>query len=233
MTRWLKQNPFLKLLYFDRSEVERLLVLSAMFSVGLLLFRAAVTGDLFFFFLGWNLFLAFIPYAMTEWISRRPIWMDQTIRFIPFLSVWLLFIPNSFYILTDLFHLNKGGNVPRWFDLSLILSFAWNGLILGLLSVRRMEVIISSRFSFLNGLVFVVLVMALNALGIYIGRYLRFNSWDILTSPFSLAGEIVYLIIHPLRNLREWGMIFSFTILLVIMYEGWKRTSFHDGKIKV
>lgn len=228
MIRLMKQNRVLKFLFFDRRELEQWLILSGLFSVGLVLFRAAVTRDLFFFFLPWNLMLAFIPYAITEWFYRRVDWIEDRIRFWLVFLVWLLFIPNSFYIVTDLFHLHKGGDVPRWYDLVLIFSFVWNGLILGVLSLRRMETIICARFPFLSGLWFVVPMMGLNALGIYIGRYLRFNSWDIITDPFSLISDIFYLLIHPLRQNRDWGMILSFTILLVLIYEGLKRAASVD-----
>lgn len=225
MIKLLQQNRFLRMVFFSRKEMEQWLILSALFSIGLVFFRALVTRDLFFFFLPWNLLLAFIPYAITQWLGSRVDIMEKKLAFFATLFIWLLFIPNSFYIITDLFHLGKGGDVPKWYDLALIFSFAWNGLVLGALSVRRMEIILCARYPFLNGLWFVVPIMGLNALGIYIGRYLRFNSWDVLTDPLSLATDIIQLMIHPLRQNRDWGMILSFTILLVLIYEGMKKAA--------
>lgn len=225
MIRMLQKNRLLRSLYFNREEMEQVIILSGLFSVALVLFRAAVTRDLFFFFLPWNLFLAFIPFAITQWLSSRVDWIESSPKFLVLFFVWLLFIPNSFYIITDLFHLGKGGDVPRWYDLALIFSFAWNGLLLGVLSVRRMEQMICARFTFLNGLWFVIPIMGLNALGIYIGRYLRYNSWDIITDPISLISDILYLVIHPLQQNRDWGMILSFTMLLVLIYEGLKKVA--------
>ena len=65
----------------------------------------------------------------------------------------------------------------------------------------------------------------LNALGIYIGRYLRFNSWDVITNPFQLAGDIVYLGVHPVRNMEDWGMIVCFTVMMLLVYQGIERIS--------
>ena len=113
--------------------------------------------------------------------------------------------------------------MPLWFDLALIFSFAWNGIQLGILSVRKMERIIQLVFHQIKGMLFIFPVMALNAFGIYIGRYLRFNSWDILVNPFGLSGEILYLFIQPLRNLKDWAMIFCFTLLLMLIYESLKK----------
>jgi uncharacterized membrane protein len=126
-----------------------------------------------------------------------------------------------------LFHLIDCRNprVPAWFDLSLIFSFAWNGLLLGVLSVRQMEKLARPMVGAWWGGLFVYLVMALNALGVYAGRYLRLNSWDILTNPFELTLDMGRLIIHPLRSQQAWGMIACYTILLSFIYQMLKKLS--------
>jgi uncharacterized membrane protein len=141
------------------------------------------------------------------------------------LLLWLLFIPNSFYILTDLFHLDEFDSAPKWFDLLLIFSFAWNGLLLGIISVRKtemlLEIVTGRRFS----LLIVFVVMWLNAFGIYIGRYLRFNSWDIVMQPFSLFREMFEVIFHPLRNKMDWGMIAVYAVFMTVLYITMKKLS--------
>ena len=132
--------------------------------------------------------------------------------------VWLLFIPNSFYIITDLFHLTHVDSAPKWFDLLLLFSFAWNGIVLGIVSIRRTEIILESITGRSFSLFIIFIVMWLNAFGIYIGRYLRFNSWDILTQPFSLFKEMFEVLFHPLRNKMEWGMIAVYAVFMTMLY---------------
>jgi uncharacterized membrane protein len=114
---------------------------------------------------------------------------------------------------------------PLWFDLAMIYSFSWNGLLLGVLSVRGMERLLVPQASLQKELLFVFPVMWLNAFGIYIGRYLRYNSWDVLTNPFQLLRDIHYLIVHPVRNQFTWDMVISFSILMTLMYVMLKRIS--------
>jgi len=221
-------------LAFLRSEIGRLLMASTCFSCVLVTLRIIHTGRTMFLWLIWNLFLAYVPYLLSSWLTlrythpaqqsaQRPVrWQLIVLSFI-----WLLFIPNSFYILTDLFHLIdcRSTLVPAWFDLSLIFSFAWNGLLLGVLSVRQMEKIARPIIGAYWGGFFVYLVMALSALGVYAGRYLRFNSWDILTNPFQLTMDMGELIVHPLQNQQAWGMIACYTILLSFIYQMLKKLS--------
>ena len=120
-----------------------------------------------------------------------------------------------------LYHLADGhrnSRVPEWFDLILILSFAWNGLMLGVMSTRQVERLLAPEASAPGRWVFLYPVMWLNALGVYIGRYLRYNSWDIVTDPLDLLGDIIRMIAHPLRYHDAWGMIFCFSILLTFIY---------------
>ena len=208
-------------IFFLRTEMDRLLFLSILFSILLVGARVIHTGRMSFLFLIWNLFLAYIPYFITCLLARRPHWIKNKFLFIPLFLAWLLFVPNSFYIITDLFHLTDHYNdrqVPQWFDLAMILSFAWNGLLLGVLSVRQMEHILMPQLSLRYELLFLYPIMWLNALGVYTGRYLRYNSWDVITDPFSLLEDIMSLIIHPLRHQVAWDMIFCFSILMTLMY---------------
>jgi uncharacterized membrane protein len=207
--------------FFLRSALSRLLCLSMVFSVLLAIVRVIHTGRLEYIFLVWNLFLAWIPWFFSQWLTERTGWMKKKFNFALGFLVWLLFIPNSFYILTDLFHLIDESNdqvVPVWYDLILIFSFAWNGLLLGILSIRQMEKLLKSYFPGMGELVFLYPVMWLNALGVYIGRYMRYNSWDVLTSPVQFAQDIFRILFHPLIYQRAWGMIFCFSVLMTLMY---------------
>lgn len=217
------QRSFLFRLYFNRSENEQALIFCSVFSIGLMAFRIIYTGHVLFAFLAWNLFLAFIPYVISKKMSEAPI--TNRWKFFLCALVWLLFIPNAFYIITDLFHLDMNENVPLWYDLALLLSFAWSGLLFGIVSVRQMEKLFERNFNRKLDVLFVLPVMALNGFGIYIGRYLRFNSWDVLTNPFQLINDIVYLFIHPLHNRFDWSMIVCYTVLLSMIYYAIKKMS--------
>jgi uncharacterized membrane protein len=207
-----------------RTEVDRWLVASMLFSVLLVAARILYTRHLTFIFLTWNLFLAFVPYFISSMLWYNQGWIKSKIKFIVFFISWLLFIPNSFYIVTDLFHLGIS-NVPIWFDLALLLSFAWNGLLLGILSVRQMEKIMQVFLRGKHELFFLYPVMCLNAFGIYIGRYLRYNSWDVVSDPFELLADISVLLLHPLGYKYAWGMIICYSILMTFIYITIKKIS--------
>jgi len=214
----------IKVLWHNKPAIEKTFLLTGAFSILLLAVRIVVTGSLMFGFLPWNLLLAYVPYAITRRLTREKGEKIHRLKFIMMFSLWLLFLPNSFYIITDLFHLNQG-KAPKWFNLVLIFSFAWNGLLLGIISLRQMGSLIEPFISIRWRCIFLYLVMGLNALGIYIGRYLRFNSWDVITNPFQLAGDIVYLAVHPVRNMEDWGMIVCYAILMLLVYQGIERMS--------
>jgi uncharacterized membrane protein len=123
-----------------------IVVLSLLFSVSLIAARVYFTEKVTFVFLVWNLFLAAIPFVISSVLVVYQHKLSRVVLFSGFL-LWLLFFPNAPYILTDLFHLKERAGVPLWFDLMVILSAAWNGLILGLLSLQDIQHVISKRFS--------------------------------------------------------------------------------------
>jgi uncharacterized membrane protein len=201
------------------------LVLSCAFSCLLLLARVVVTGSGMYLFLPWNLVLAFVPYWITRWMISDVSLIENKYSRYALLGVWLLFIPNSFYIITDLFHLSHVSSAPKWFDLLLIFSFAWNGILAGIISLRRVELILNIAPGKNFSIPVVFVVMWLCGLGIYIGRYLRFNSWDIITDPFSLVAEIGAMLIHPVEYGFAWGMTFVYSVFMTFLYFTIKKLS--------
>lgn len=198
--------------------IHQWMIISCVFSLCLLIVRIAISHRLSYAFLAWNLILASVPFFISGWLNNRPTILKHRIKLFLLIFLWMLFMPNSFYILTDLFHLDNLGNGDSWFDLTLILSFAWNGILFGIISIYKMELLLKrSKGSFISGVV-VGAVMWLNAFGVYIGRFLRFNSWDIFLNPFSLLSEICNIFFEPFDHRYVWIMSFCFAFFMITIY---------------
>ncbi|MES2690281.1 MAG: DUF1361 domain-containing protein [Bacteroidota bacterium] len=182
------------------------------------LFRCFYTGSIMFFFLNWNLFLAFVPWFLTSLAIIKPQYFQHKGTIILLLFSWLLFFPNAPYILTDIFHLRRVFSMPVWFDTILIISFAWVGLVFGFLSLWDIETLLSRFMNKCWVHAIAVFLLLLAAFGIYLGRYLRFNSWDILTDPFNLLGDIGDRLINPYKHPRSWGMTLFMGVFLNMVY---------------
>lgn len=209
-----------------------LLAIMASFCIALFGIRIAFTGGINYFFLNWNLFLAFLPLLFTSLLALGGEFAEKRWVKIGVLFSWLLFFPNAPYILTDMFHLHKGSNAPMWFDLILILSYAWTGLIAGFISLYDIERILFKNKSQLTVVILSVVLIFITAFGIYLGRYLRFNSWDVFNQPGTILSEIADRFIHPMRHYRTWGMTLGLGVLLNFIY--WSlRMMFADEKPQI
>lgn len=206
-------------------------LVSCSFSFILLCARVAATGYVTYVFLVWNLFLAFIPYAISYWLCNNTHIIKSKLKLTAAVCAWLLFVPNSFYIVTDFFHLREIASAPKWFDLLLLLSFALNGLFFGIVSLQKMETIVYRASGRNFSLLIIFIVMSLNAYGIYIGRFLRYNSWDVVAQPFSLFTEMLEMILHPFHNKMEWGMIFCYAVFMTLLYITIKKMAGSFGQL--
>jgi uncharacterized membrane protein len=194
------------------------MALSSSVCVLLLIARMQWSGSIFYIFLGWNLFLAWIPFLFAVLLMRALEENRSKIYLFGLFCGWLLFFPNSPYIVTDLFHLRQKQGIPLWFDLVLILFFAWNGLLLGFASLFEIQKFLRSWLSVRVVNVFVVMLMILCSFGIYLGRYPRWNSWDIISNPVALFGDIFQMLLHPTENSRMVGVTFFFSLFLIAAY---------------
>jgi len=194
-------------LYFNLS-------LSIGFAFLLLVFRMKITHSNYYLFLVWNLFLAGIPFAITQLFKMSNQLRSWKIAAFLGFGTWLLFLPNSPYIITDLVHLHSDRSHLVWLDLFLVFVFAFNGLLLGLLSMLDMFSLISHYYGSRVAKYTLFKVCLLSGYGIYLGRFLRFNSWDITTKPASL----LYQIAHSLKEPKVWLITFAFGGFLWILF---------------
>lgn len=178
------------------------------FCIVLQLLRVQYTQSLFFSFLLWNLFLAIIPYAISELLKKmQP--SKNTLLFS--IGIWMLFLPNAPYIITDFVHLPK--STMLWFDLFLIFSFANTGLLLAIISINDIYKILKERFTVKIANRFITVTTILCGFGIYLGRFLRLNSWDVFTNPFSVLQTSFLSLTHS----TMWFVTIGFASLLWIL----------------
>jgi uncharacterized membrane protein len=187
--------------------------------VALVIARIAWTARFHYAFLVWNLFLAWLPLVFAllanDEYRNAP---KRTWRFYGLTIAWLLFLPNAPYIFTDLIHLMSRFYGHFWVDLVPILSCALTGLVLSFLSLYLMQSIVARMFGWLASWLFVACAAGLSGFGIYLGRFLRFNSWDVLFKPVELYHGIGHWAADPLANGTSFAFPILFATFLFIAY---------------
>lgn len=195
------------------------LLLSSLMACSFFAFRVFYSGTNNYSNLLPNLFLAWIPYifsvlaASTYRLHPKRWW-----NIFLFGLFWLIFFPNAPYMVTDFYHLDPRPPVPLWFDISLIAIFAFTGCFLAIASLRSIHLIIERFLGKIVGWLFALLTLGLGSLGVYLGRFSRFNSWDLLLRPKSIFRDIAYNLLNPLDNLGFIGFTLMFTSLLLVFY---------------
>jgi uncharacterized membrane protein len=176
------------------------------------------TGTLTYAFLGWNLFLATIPAFAARRLNRA----DEQRRSVALLAawglLWLAFLPNAPYIVTDFVHLRPRPPAPLWYDVALLLACSATGLLLAFSSIADVQRVIERRFGTVVGWLSTSLVLMLSAFGIYLGRFLRWNSWDVATNPVAVFHDAGRPIIDPFAHPRTLAFTVIYGCSLLIGY---------------
>lgn len=201
----------------------RVLLLSLV-ALALLLARNVYTGTGTFRFLAWNLGLAWIPYLLGlclplvdgEGAARR-------LARGTLLLGWLAFLPNAPYVITDLIHLKARPPVPVWYDATMLAMFGLAGLLLGVYALAMVERRVALRWGGLAGWLMAATAAGLCGVGIMIGRFERWNSWDIATNPRRLIADLAPLL-DPLGNPRAWAASLIFGACTYAIYLGLRPT---------
>ena len=167
----------------------------------------------------WNLFLAWIPF-MLAYFAHAVSWRRATLYLvIPIIAfLWLIFFPNAPYMLTDLQDLSRRAvGAPLWYDVIIVVWASWTGMLLGVISLYLMQDIILRTFGRRAGWIFVFVISALSSFGVYIGRFVRLNSWDILQKPGETAQQIVGVVIDPSMRLAAFTVLYTIFFLFVFL----------------
>ncbi len=177
--------------------------------------RIAHTGSPNFVYLVWNLFLAWVPFvfALLAYAYARRAWAIAALGF-----GWLLFFPNAPYIATDFIHLRSHAAAPLWYDLLTISAFAGTGLALGFASLYLMQAVVRRELGTIASWIAVVTASGLAGVGVYLGRFLRANSWDMLTNPDLFARLARIRLADPFGNPKLLAVAASFMILISVGY---------------
>jgi len=167
----------------------------------------------------WNLFLAWIPF-MLAYFGHAVSWRRASLYFvIPGIALfWLIFFPNAPYMLTDLQDLARDpGGAPLWYDVIIVVWSSWTGMLLGVISLYLMQDIIARTFGRAPGWIFVFVISGLSSFGMYIGRFVRLNSWDILQDPAETAMEILGIVVDPSMRLAAFTLLYTFFFLFIFL----------------
>ena len=194
------------------------LLLLAAFCVALLLVRAKVAHSLFFFFLVWNLFLAWLPLGISTILKRKQQWQDNRWYLGLLLLSWVALLPNAPYIITDFIHLKRELAVAVWFDVLLLISFSITGILFGLASMNDILVILKKKYNSRIAWLSMATTCLLSGFGIYIGSYLRYNSWDLLQRPLEITTDIIATLSNPLELKAATGITLGFGVLLFLLF---------------
>ena len=194
----------------------KLLIAFIAFILGMIICRVVYSGSSRFIFLLWNLFLAWIPFRVSLLLSSQKSIGKWKSCF--WVAVWLLFFPNALYIITDLIHLEDKTNVPIWYDAVLLFTSAIAGLLMAFASLYKVEKFFYGQFGYKAPDKLIVGCLFLGSFGVYLGRFLRWNSWDIITNPLELANEIIVRLVFPVEYYRTWAISLLFTSLFSLLY---------------
>ena len=189
------------------------------FCLVLTVFRFILAGNFSYWFLAWNLFLAWVPLFASWYLYKRTYkfgltWSKTNILLF---TVWLLFLPNAFYIFTDFIHLDRLDGVPKMYDIVLISCYAINGMLLGYTSLYLVHTRAVQRFKSKGHFVPILALLAVG-FAIYLGRVLRWNSWDVLFNPFGLLFDISERFINPTEYAGTFMTTFLFFGFLSVVY---------------
>ncbi len=195
------------------------LFLSNGLSVALYLLRVISTGTERYNFMVWNLVLAWLPLLFSIVLVKRlqteswHRWQNIVLTFL-----WLGFLPNSFYLITDLVHLQTIGEINVMFDTVMILSFIVNGLIVGFASLYQVHRQLLKRLSIRRAHALITLIIVAVSFAIYLGRVLRWNSWDVLLNPAGILFDVSDRLIHPITYPETFLSTTTFSLLIGVMY---------------
>lgn len=196
------------------------LLVASVICVTLIAYRVVVGAQVRHAYLVWNLFLAWIPLLFAVLAAQR-FEAAKNLRdrkFLALTTAWLLFLPNAPYIFTDLVHVLHAWWPSFWVELMLILFCALTGFVAGYLSLQVMHRLATRLWGRVAGWLFVLVVSGLAGFGVYLGRFVRLNSWDVVANPIELLYCLRSAVWNVLTQWHDLKFFLLFTLFLMLGY---------------
>jgi len=181
--------------------------------------RLVLTGSSAYLFIPGNLVLAwlglFFGWVLVQQlkITRWASWQNIALSFL-----WLFFLPNTWYVLTDFIHVYPTGDISELYDIVMVGTLVISGFILGFTSLFLIHKELLKRFGNRRAGQLVAGIILLASFAIYLGRDLRWNSWDVVANPSGIILNVSDRLIDPLGHLRAFNVTGLFFVLLSVMY---------------
>jgi uncharacterized membrane protein len=195
------------------------LFLATMVSIGLLAVDDIINRSFVENYLFINLLLAWVPLGLAFWLQKclqRKLWSSWEGLILS--ALWLIFLPNTFYMISDFIHLVEVNSQQLLYSAVMFTSFIYTGVLLGFSSLYIIHQEFRKRFSVRSTTIAIGLILLSCSFAIYIGRDLRWNTWDIATDPAGLIFEISTRLLHPSQYPQVLSVITPFFVLLASMY---------------
>jgi len=192
---------------------------SSLVSVGFFLYGAWRNSSLDYEYLVWNLFLAWLPLLFAVRLTsvlRYKLWSSW--EGVGCSLLWIIFLPNSFYMISDFIHLREVARVDVLYDAIMFTSFIYTGVVIGFSSLYLVHLQLRNRLSAMASTTWIAAVLLVCSAAIYVGRDLRWNSWDVLTNPGGLLFDLSDRLAHPRAYPQMLLTVVTFFILLASMY---------------
>lgn len=197
------------------NKAEEVLLLSVILPLLLLAARSVYYHSNAYMFYPFNLLLAVVPVFLSRQLNKSNALNPKSIAVF---AGWLLFFPNAPYLLTDVLHFKQRAGIPLWYDLLLVLSAAWAGLAACFISLLQVEAFITKLTGKKISAAIIAVLLFTTSSGIYLGRFLRYNSWDVFVKPLHLTGLAAQYILMPFNHIKAWLFSAICTALLLLIY---------------
>ncbi len=210
-----------KLLQLRGNYIKRIvvsLILAHFSSLLLLIARTVDAGNPRYYFLVWNMLLAVLPLVLSVWLRNqlaKSSWLEW--KNLLLTIFWLLFLPNSFYLITDLIHLHQTFEVNIYYDVVMFMSFIVNGFFTGYASLYLVHAELARRVRRRDAHLVIAAVLFVTSFAIFLGRFLRWNSWDVFLHPAGILFDASNQFIDP-SSPSAFVTTVSFFILLSSTY---------------
>ncbi|MDO8591858.1 MAG: DUF1361 domain-containing protein [bacterium] len=187
--------------------------------LGLFAFRLLATGVSRYWFVPENLLLAWLALA-TGWVLvqqlERKGWRNW--RALVLTGFWLLFLPNAWYVITDFIHVFDSGEISYLYDIAMITALTLTGFLLGFTSLFMVHRQLLKRIDIFSSTIVIEMVILLVSFAIYLGRDLRWNTWDIFTNPSGLILSVTDRLINPFGFPRALDVTSILFVMISVIY---------------